>query len=193
VIEADDRLQTWKTADFHNGWYRIYMRAYDRAGNATLDSMDVNVANYFSLSGRVVPADGDLDSANAIVTVISQGTADTTNPSGAFQLALVGGGTQEITVARRGYETVDTLLVFNQDHQLELTLTPNFLAGDANCDGLINIGDAVHLANFVFRYSPGPIPYFAGDANHDATVNVGDVVYLVNYIFHEGPPPLASL
>ncbi len=61
--------------------------------------------------------------------------------------------------------------------------------GDANSDGLVNVGDAVFLISYVFKGGPAPDPYENGDANCDATVNVGDAVYLVNYIFRSGPPP----
>jgi hypothetical protein len=63
------------------------------------------------------------------------------------------------------------------------------LAGDANGDGTINIGDAVFIVNYVFRGGPAPDPIEAGDANCDAKINVGDAVYLVSYIFRGGPPP----
>jgi hypothetical protein len=65
------------------------------------------------------------------------------------------------------------------------TLTP----GDANGDGVTNVGDAVFLINYVFRDGPPPDPFKAGDANSDCAVNVGDAVFLINYIFRDGPAP----
>ncbi len=63
------------------------------------------------------------------------------------------------------------------------------VAGDANGDGSVDVGDAVYLINYVFRDGPGPDPNELGDANCDAFVNVGDAVYLINYIFRSGPEP----
>lgn len=63
------------------------------------------------------------------------------------------------------------------------------IAGDANGDGTVNIGDAVFVVNYVFRGGPAPDPLSAGDANCDGKINVGDAVYLVNYIFRGGPAP----
>jgi hypothetical protein len=62
--------------------------------------------------------------------------------------------------------------------------------GDANCDGLINISDCVHMLGYIFIGGPPPIPrVWAGDVNCDFTCNVEDVVYLINYIFGLGPRP----
>jgi hypothetical protein len=61
--------------------------------------------------------------------------------------------------------------------------------GDANGDGILNVGDAVYLIAFIFKGGPGPEPYEAGDANCDDFVDVGDAVFLISYIFRGGPPP----
>lgn len=193
LIEASDWQLCWQTAYFPNGIYKVYMRAYDRAGNNTLDSMSVEVANFFALSGSVLPDDGDPDSAGAVITAISTGVADTTDEHGYFEVAVVPGGWQEIEISRPGYVTADTLLLVSEDRSLNVILEPNFIAGDANYDGNINIADVVYQINFIFHDGPRPIPYYAGDANSDRSINIGDAVYLLNFIFHEGPPPLASL
>ncbi len=65
----------------------------------------------------------------------------------------------------------------------------SFLAGDPNADGLVNIGDAVFVVNYVFKGGPNPNPPEAGDANCDHAINVGDAVYIINYVFKGGPAP----
>jgi|GEM_PF-1011232 len=67
---------------------------------------------------------------------------------------------------------------------------PQFICGDANGDGLVNVGDAVFVIGYVFRGGPAPSPLEAGDANGDGTINVGDAVYLITYIFRGGPAPI---
>lgn len=62
--------------------------------------------------------------------------------------------------------------------------------GDANGNGQVEVGDAVFLINYVFKYGPPPAPYESGDANCDGTVNVGDPVFIINYVFRGGPPPI---
>ncbi len=65
----------------------------------------------------------------------------------------------------------------------------DFICGDANSDGGVNVGDAVLLINYIFKEGPAPDPIEAGDINGDGDINVGDAVYLINYIFKEGPAP----
>lgn len=64
--------------------------------------------------------------------------------------------------------------------------------GDANNDGSCNVGDAVYIINYIYRFnkcdtnSPYGCPpdcMAEGDANYDGTCNVGDVVYIINYIY----------
>jgi uncharacterized delta-60 repeat protein len=68
-----------------------------------------------------------------------------------------------------------------------------FLRGDANGDGVINVTDVVYLINYLFLVPPGPapIPPEAGDVNCDGVINITDVVYLINFLFlvPPGPPP----
>lgn len=71
-----------------------------------------------------------------------------------------------------------------------VTKAVEYLCGDANGDGSINVGDAVYIINYVFRGGPAPTPLEAGDANGDGSINVGDAVYLINYIFRGGPAPV---
>jgi hypothetical protein len=66
------------------------------------------------------------------------------------------------------------------------------LAGDANDDGKVNVGDAVYIVTYVFRGGPAPPVMDAADSNCDGKVNVGDAVYLVSYIFRSGPAPGCS-
>jgi hypothetical protein len=63
------------------------------------------------------------------------------------------------------------------------------LLGDANADGVVDVGDVVHIVNYLYRNGPTPDPAEAGNCNCDGKTDVGDVVYLVNYLFRNGPPP----
>jgi hypothetical protein len=66
---------------------------------------------------------------------------------------------------------------------------PTYLAGDANNDRSVNVGDAVYIINNVFKQGPAPLPLEAGDSNCDGGVNVGDAVHLISHIFKRGDPP----
>jgi hypothetical protein len=191
ILEATDAAGVWETAEYNNGLRNIFVRAFDRSGNSTIDSMTVEVANYFELEGHIQLSDvvpQPLD--GVIITALEGGETDTTDDSGYFYFPEMGGGNRTIEISRAGFETVDTVMMMNQNRQLQVTLFPGeYLHGDANCDGDVNVADAVYIINYVFKGGPGPIPYLAGDANGDADVNVADAVYLINYIFKDGPPP----
>lgn len=68
-------------------------------------------------------------------------------------------------------------------------IASSFVAGDANGDYNVNVGDAVFLISFVFKDGPAPDPYEAGDANCDGGVSIGDAVFIVNFVFKNGPQP----
>ncbi len=65
----------------------------------------------------------------------------------------------------------------------------NYIPGDPNGDGLVNVADVVYLTTYLFLDGPPPQPLSAGDPNGDCVVNVADAVYLVTYLFADGPPP----
>lgn len=65
-----------------------------------------------------------------------------------------------------------------------------YVCGDANGDGMVNVGDAVFIINYVFKGGAAPERLEAADANADGECNVADAVYLINHIFKGGNPPL---
>jgi hypothetical protein len=69
-------------------------------------------------------------------------------------------------------------------------ICPTYKCGDVNGDGQVNVGDAVYLINFAFKFGPSPVPLCIGDTNGDGNTNVGDIVYLINFVFKGGPPPV---
>lgn len=64
--------------------------------------------------------------------------------------------------------------------------------GDANDDGVCDIGDCVYLLNFIFREGAYPVCGDEGDPNGDCSADVGDVVYILSYIYREGPYPVCG-
>lgn len=65
-----------------------------------------------------------------------------------------------------------------------------YICGDANGDGQVNVGDAVFLITFVFKGGAAPDPVCSGNANGDTDTNVGDAVYLIAFVFKSGPAPV---
>jgi hypothetical protein len=193
IVEEEDKLRSWETRYFPNGDYKVVVKAMDKTGNTAIDSMTVTTGNFFTLTGNITFDDGIEDLTGSIVTALSTGKSDTTDAAGDFSLGDIPNRTQTFTIERYACQTADTTYFLVCDSQLVLNDIPvEFLRGDANFDGGVNIGDAVYLSNLVFSEGPQPRPYYAGDANSDDNVNVGDVVYLINHIFHDGPPPEPS-
>jgi hypothetical protein len=67
---------------------------------------------------------------------------------------------------------------------------PQFPRGDANEDGVVDIGDIVLLINHIFYAGPSPRFTRLGDANGDEMITIEDTVFLINYVFYQGTAPL---
>jgi len=66
-----------------------------------------------------------------------------------------------------------------------------YIHGDPNESGGIDIDDVVYLIHYIFTGGPAPEPVeAAGDANGNGEIDLDDVVYLIDYIFTGGPAPV---
>lgn len=72
-----------------------------------------------------------------------------------------------------------------------LQTASSFMCGDANASGNVDIADAVHIINYIFKHGAASIPVSRSDANGDGNVNIGDAVYIVRFVFFSGPAPCA--
>ncbi|MCK4403722.1 MAG: S8 family serine peptidase [candidate division Zixibacteria bacterium] len=91
-------------------------------------------------------------------------------------------------VKTEAFYTVGLTAEDESDSLFAITESP-FVRGDANGDGVIELGDVVYLINYLYREGPAPDPLWTGDCNCDEIVELGDVVYLINYLFRGGPAP----
>jgi hypothetical protein len=73
---------------------------------------------------------------------------------------------------------------------IDFNLSTAFIRGDANKDGVINLGDVVHLISYLYKSGSAPDPLEAGDATCNGIVDLGDIVYLITYLYKGGPPPV---
>ncbi len=67
--------------------------------------------------------------------------------------------------------------------------TRTYVCGDPNCDGIVDLGDVLYLANYKLKGGDAPDPMDSGDVNCDGAIDLSDVVYLANYKLKGGPPP----
>lgn len=190
LVEPSDVTRCWQTLNFPNGDYWVHVRARDKSGNETVDSMMVTVGNFFEIGGTVTLAGINPHPEGTIVTILSSGQTDTTNTEGLYHFDAAPPGLQTLSFSRSIYTTLDTSVYIDHDMEVSVILDiGEHLCGDANGDGTVNVGDAVFEISYVFKGGPPPDPPLVGDANCDGDCNVGDAVYLITHIFKSGPPP----
>ena len=65
---------------------------------------------------------------------------------------------------------------------------PEFIRGDGNGDGLIDIADPIY--NLAYLFNEGQtVCLDAQDTNDDAVVDIADPIYWLTYQFSSGPAP----
>jgi hypothetical protein len=68
----------------------------------------------------------------------------------------------------------------------------DYMNGDADGSGGINISDAVYIIAYIFSGGPAPSPAGRGDTDCSSSINISDAVYLIAYIFSGGATPCKS-
>ncbi|MFH2036728.1 MAG: dockerin type I domain-containing protein [Candidatus Zixiibacteriota bacterium] len=190
ICEQSDKLLSWETPYFKNGEYKIFCRATDYSGNSMTDSMLIGVENAFEISGLVSLPEEKLGIEGVIVTALVNGACDTTDESGYYLIPDASGGTQTIHFEKGGYASFDTTLMIHENNEINARMAFNFLCGDANGNGAINIIDITYLISFLYKSGPAPIPVEAGDANGNGVINILDITYLISFLYKSGPDPI---
>lgn len=79
---------------------------------------------------------------------------------------------------------------------LNMTITdappPDYVCGDADNSGAVNISDVVRIINYIFAGGSVPDPLESANVDCNSSVTISDVVYLINHIFSDGPIPCAA-
>lgn len=136
-----------------------------------------------SLQGQhMLPAGTDLEIAEALYTPVSAGTwtACTCTSGGPPPTAtiIVYSGASIAPPPACGTLEVDPALV----HE--------FVRGDANLDGAIDIADPVAILDHLFLGGASPPCFAAGDIDADGSEDIGDVIRLLAHLFSGGPDPV---
>jgi len=64
------------------------------------------------------------------------------------------------------------------------------ICGDVNNDRVIDLGDLLHIAAYLYKGGPAPQPYTcAGDVNNDDILDLGDLLAVVAYLYKGGAAP----
>ncbi len=64
-----------------------------------------------------------------------------------------------------------------------------YLCGDADSGGDVNLLDITFLINFLYKAGPAPELIESADVNSDGTVNLLDITFLICYLYKNGPDP----
>ena len=67
----------------------------------------------------------------------------------------------------------------------------NFVRGDSNGDGEVNISDPTYILVNLFLGGAGPPCFDAADGNDDGGVDITDAIYVLNFLFLGGQAPPA--
>ncbi len=67
-----------------------------------------------------------------------------------------------------------------------------YICGDLNGDGIVNVIDIINFINYKFKDGPEPYPVGAADVNNDNILNILDILALIQYKFEGGPPPVCQ-
>jgi len=65
----------------------------------------------------------------------------------------------------------------------------DYICGDANSDGVVNLSDANYVRSYLFGGGAPPSPLESADVDECGSVNISDLAYLQEYIWGDGPEP----
>jgi len=72
-----------------------------------------------------------------------------------------------------------------------IVTVPEFIRGDANSDGALQISDAVFILQYLFAAGESPSCLDASDSNDDGYIDISDVMKILMYLFGDLPAPPA--
>lgn len=78
---------------------------------------------------------------------------------------------------------------FEEVEDGKVTVTTDFIRGDANSDGNIDITDAVYTLNYLFMGGLSPPCEDAADTDDSGKIDISDTILILNYLFTGGSPP----
>jgi hypothetical protein len=110
-----------------------------------------------------------------------------------LKVKCIAAGISEEECAKRADEFLahcrDRVAEHCRAEQLALSFAPHdFIRGDSNTDGKVNVSDPITTLNFLFLGLPGTSCLDAADANDDGLVDISDAVAVLQRLFLGGGP-----
>ncbi len=98
-------------------------------------------------------------------------------------------GLQDVVSVSDVITPVSAYGVNADNEKVEMSIV-QYLCGDANNDGLVNILDIGYINAYLHSGGPEPAVPSAGDPNGDCVVNPLDATYLIAFLYQSGDAPL---
>jgi hypothetical protein len=64
-----------------------------------------------------------------------------------------------------------------------------FICGDPDSSGAVNILDAMYIVSFLYKSGPEPRPMASADVDSSSGINILDASYIISYLYKNGPDP----
>jgi hypothetical protein len=205
-VQAD---VVYEVVDHCGSGATITVKGFDDIGREAGCSFDVYFGNFApdlaiqstwrALAGhtmklwvRAVDPDGDpaVTSWNGVWNETDPGRYPVNQPS--YQVGNPGRLTWEITEFDTGswissFSATDVCGVADTQEVSIVVGIP--FCGDCNGDSSVDISDALHLLNYLFKGGDAPEPLCRGDANCNGERDTGDIVLLLNFLFKNSFAP----
>lgn len=94
-------------------------------------------------------------------------------------------------LARFSLPSLVTTAVLVAGNTIAHAADSEFIRGDANATGRVDMADAVFTIDFLFRGSAVPQCHDAADSNDDGRIDVSDPIQTLGYLFLGSSPPAA--
>ena len=76
------------------------------------------------------------------------------------------------------------------DETILITYNCSVTEGDYNGDGMVNLGDALYLTEYIYKNGSEPVGGTGrADANGDGFIDISDVIYIIKYIYDGSSEP----
>ncbi len=172
-VALDPEAWILKAATKSNWTYHIIPFPLD-SGEQYLDYRDSVIArggsgtNTFSLASGTMPGGLVLDAGTGVISG---------NPTnyGSFNFRI---------------KAKDLYSSYTDSSDFVLLISKsNFIAGDADNNGAINILDVSFVVNYLYKSGPVPEIPNQADPDHSCAINILDVSCLINFLYKNGPAP----
>ncbi len=90
-------------------------------------------------------------------------------------------------------KTIGVEIPATYDWTNELADACDYICGDANGDGSMDILDIAFLISYLYRSGTVPEPINAADVDGSGNVDILDITYLISYLYRGGPAPNGCL